>query len=164
METGQRESGNKRLGAQMNGCAPADELVPPFPAHDLREVSVLDAAYFQWAAAVLASGIERPLRPPSALLVARRAVPRNEWRTSMKRFEFKVNGETFFSETQVVDVADILRIAYTGKAIGKDPDKHGFRLNVANSPQPSSSENRWTLRNSRFSGRFLLGSTVLQEE
>ena len=119
----------------MNGCAPADELVPPFPAHDLREVSVLDAAYFQWAAAVLASGIERPLRPPSALLVARRAVPRNEWRTSMKRFEFKVNGETFFSETQVVDVADILRIAYTGKAIGKDPDKHGFRLNVANSPQ-----------------------------
>ena len=53
----------------------------------------------------------------------------------MKNFEFKVNGETFYSENQVVDVAYILQTAYKGKAIGKDPDKHGFRLNVANSPQ-----------------------------
>ena len=53
----------------------------------------------------------------------------------MKRFEFKVNGETFFSEKQVVDVAYILQTAYAGKAIGKNPDEHGFRLNVANSSQ-----------------------------
>lgn len=53
----------------------------------------------------------------------------------MKRFEFKVNGETFYSENQVTDVAYILQTAYEGKAIGKDPDKHGFRLNVAGSPQ-----------------------------
>ncbi len=53
----------------------------------------------------------------------------------MKHFEFKVNGETFFSENQVVDVTYILQTAYKGKAIGKDPDKHGFRLNVADSTQ-----------------------------
>ena len=53
----------------------------------------------------------------------------------MKKFEYKVNGETFFSENQVVDVANILQTAYKGKAIGKDPDTHGFRLNVANSTQ-----------------------------
>ncbi|MCY4386427.1 MAG: hypothetical protein OXC18_04895 [Desulfurellaceae bacterium] len=53
----------------------------------------------------------------------------------MKRFEYKVNGETFFSTTQVADVADILQTAYKGKAIGKDPDEHGFRLNVADSNQ-----------------------------
>ena len=51
----------------------------------------------------------------------------------MKSFEYKVNGETFFSEQEVVDAADILQTAYKGKAIGKDPDKHGFRLNVADS-------------------------------
>ena len=51
----------------------------------------------------------------------------------MKRFEYKVNGETFFSETQVAEVADILRTAYEGKAIGKNPDENGFRLNVADS-------------------------------
>ena len=48
-----------------------------------------------------------------------------------KRFEFKVNGETFFSENQVVDGAYILRVAYDGKAIGKDPDQHGFKLYLA---------------------------------
>ena len=53
----------------------------------------------------------------------------------MKRFEFKVNGETFYSETQVADASYILQTAYKGKAIGKDPDKHGFRLNVADSTQ-----------------------------
>ena len=53
----------------------------------------------------------------------------------MKRFEFKVNGETFFSEKQVVDVAYILQTAYEGKAIGKDPNEHGFRLNVSDSAQ-----------------------------
>ena len=53
----------------------------------------------------------------------------------MKNFEYKVNGETFFSEQQVVDAADILRAAYEGKAIGKNPDEHGFRLNVAGSQQ-----------------------------
>ena len=53
----------------------------------------------------------------------------------MESFEYKVNGETFFSKTQVADVADILREAYKGKAIGKNPDEHGFRLNVADSEQ-----------------------------
>ena len=51
----------------------------------------------------------------------------------MKNFEYKVNGETFFSATQIAEVSDILRAAYKGKAIGKDPDEHGFRLNVADS-------------------------------
>ena len=53
----------------------------------------------------------------------------------MKKFEYKVNGETFFSENQVADVANILQTAYKGKAIGKDPDKHGFRLTVVDSDQ-----------------------------
>ena len=53
----------------------------------------------------------------------------------MKQFEYKVNGETFFSETQVAEVADILRTAYKGKAIGKNPDETGYRLNVANSTE-----------------------------
>ena len=53
----------------------------------------------------------------------------------MNKFEYKVNGETFFSEMQIADVADILRTAFQGKAIGKNPDEHGFRLNVADSPQ-----------------------------
>ena len=53
----------------------------------------------------------------------------------MKNFEYKVNGETFFSEQQVVDAADILRAAYKGKAIGKDPDKDGFRLSVVDSQE-----------------------------
>ena len=50
-----------------------------------------------------------------------------------KKFEYKVNGETFFSEQQIVDVAVVLQTAYEGKAIGKNPDKYGFRLNVADS-------------------------------
>ena len=49
----------------------------------------------------------------------------------MSKYEYKVNGETFFSDTQTTEVADILRAAYEGKAIGKDPDENGFRLNVA---------------------------------
>ena len=51
------------------------------------------------------------------------------------KFEFKVNGETFFSENKVVDASYILQAAYKGKAIGMDPDKHGFRLNVVDSTQ-----------------------------
>ena len=53
----------------------------------------------------------------------------------MKHFEYKVNGETFFSATQVAEVADILQSAYKGKAIGMNPDEHGFKLNVAESDQ-----------------------------
>ena len=53
----------------------------------------------------------------------------------MRRYEFKVNGETFFSEQRVVDAAYILQTAYQGKAIGKDPNKHGFRLTVTDSSQ-----------------------------
>lgn len=56
----------------------------------------------------------------------------------MDKFEYKVNGETFFSDTQVADVANILRTAYEGHAIGKDPDKNGFRLNVAGTDQSFS--------------------------
>lgn len=51
----------------------------------------------------------------------------------MNSFEYKVNGETFFADAQVIDAATILQAAYKGKAIGKDPDKHGFRLTVADS-------------------------------
>jgi len=43
----------------------------------------------------------------------------------MDQFEFKVNGETFFTDRQVVDTAVLLQIAFAGKAIGKDPDKTG---------------------------------------
>ena len=39
----------------------------------------------------------------------------------MKRYEFKVNGETFGSDEQAVDAAVLLQTAYAGKAIGKDP-------------------------------------------
>ena len=53
----------------------------------------------------------------------------------MSRFEYKVNGETFFSETQIAAVVDILQAAYKGKAIGKNPDENGFRLKVADSNQ-----------------------------
>ena len=53
----------------------------------------------------------------------------------MQKYEFKVNGETFFSEQQMLDAGQILQIAYRGKAIGKDPDETGFRLNVADSDQ-----------------------------
>ena len=46
----------------------------------------------------------------------------------MNRYEYKVNGETFFSDEKVVDAAVILLAAYAGKAIGKDPEKTGFEL------------------------------------
>ena len=51
----------------------------------------------------------------------------------MGQFEFKVNGETFFSKEQIVDVAYILRTAYEGRAIGEDPDKTGYVLRVPDS-------------------------------
>lgn len=51
----------------------------------------------------------------------------------MEKFEFKVNGETFFSNQQVVDAAVLLQIAFAGKAIGKDPDKTGYVLRVPDS-------------------------------
>ena len=53
----------------------------------------------------------------------------------MEQFEFKVNGETFFSKEQIVDAADILRMAYKGQAIGEDPDKTGYELRVPDSDQ-----------------------------
>ena len=43
----------------------------------------------------------------------------------MEKYEFKVNGETFFSEKQAVDAAVLLRSAFAGGAIGEDPDKTG---------------------------------------
>ena len=51
----------------------------------------------------------------------------------MGKYEFKVNGETFYSEQQSVDAAVLLQTAYAGKAIGKDPDKTGYILRVPDS-------------------------------
>ena len=48
----------------------------------------------------------------------------------MEKFEFKVNGETFFAEAQRVDAAVLLQQAYAGKAIGKDPTTTGYALRV----------------------------------
>ena len=51
----------------------------------------------------------------------------------MNKFEFKVNGETFFADQQAVDAAVLLQIAFAGKAIGEDPDKTGYVLRVPDS-------------------------------
>ena len=51
----------------------------------------------------------------------------------MEKYEFKVNGQTLFSEGQSVDAAVLLRLAYAGKAIGEDPDKTGYVLRVPDS-------------------------------
>ena len=51
----------------------------------------------------------------------------------MKKYEFKVNGETFYSEEQVVDAAALLQAAFAGKAVGEDPDKTGYVLRVPDS-------------------------------
>ncbi len=51
----------------------------------------------------------------------------------MDRYEYKVNGETFFSEKRAVDAAALLRAAFAGKAIGEDPDKTGYVLRVPDS-------------------------------
>ena len=51
----------------------------------------------------------------------------------MEKYEFKVNGETFFSEKQTVDAAVLLRSAFAGGAIGEDPDKTGYVLRVPDS-------------------------------
>ncbi len=51
----------------------------------------------------------------------------------MDKFEFKVNGETFFADQQAVDAAVLLQIAFAGKAIGEDPDKTGYVLRVPDS-------------------------------
>ena len=51
----------------------------------------------------------------------------------MEKYEFKVNGKTFFSEEQAVDAAVLLRTAFAGGAIGEDPDKTGYVLRVPDS-------------------------------
>ena len=51
----------------------------------------------------------------------------------MEKYEFKVNGETLFSDEQAVDAAVLLQIAFAGKAIGEDPDKTGYVLRVPDS-------------------------------
>ena len=51
----------------------------------------------------------------------------------MEKYEFKVNGETFFSEKRAVDAAVLLRRAFAGRAIGKDPDTTGYVLRVPDS-------------------------------
>lgn len=51
----------------------------------------------------------------------------------MDKFEFKVNGETFFADQQAVDAAVLLQIAFAGKAIGENPDKTGYVLRVPDS-------------------------------
>ena len=57
----------------------------------------------------------------------------------MKKYEFKVNGETFFSDQQSVDAAVLLRVAFAGKVIGEDPDKTGYVLRAPNSDVPFKS-------------------------
>ena len=49
------------------------------------------------------------------------------------KYEYKVNGETFFSKDRAVDAAVLLRAAFAGKAIGQDPDKTGYVLRVPES-------------------------------
>ena len=51
----------------------------------------------------------------------------------MSKFEFKVNGETFFADQQTIDAAVLLQTAFAGKAIGEDPDKTGYVLRVPDS-------------------------------
>lgn len=51
----------------------------------------------------------------------------------MDRYEYKVNGETFFSKDRSVDAAVLLKAAFEGKAIGDDPDKTGYVLRVPDS-------------------------------
>lgn len=51
----------------------------------------------------------------------------------MDKYEYKVNGETFFSDQRSVDAATVLLAAYAGKAIGQDPEKTGFILRVPDS-------------------------------
>ena len=51
----------------------------------------------------------------------------------MEKHEFKVNGETFFTDQQSVDAAVLLQIAFEGKAIGEDPNKTGYVLRVPDS-------------------------------
>ena len=51
----------------------------------------------------------------------------------MSEYEFKVNGETLFSDEQEVDARELLRIAFIGKAIGEDPDSTRFVLRVPDS-------------------------------
>lgn len=48
----------------------------------------------------------------------------------MDKYEFKVNGETFFADEREVDAAVILQQAYAGKAIGKNPNTTGYALRV----------------------------------
>ncbi|MCY4453097.1 MAG: hypothetical protein OXC01_14195 [Immundisolibacterales bacterium] len=51
----------------------------------------------------------------------------------MNQYEYKVNGETFFSEERAVDAAVLLQAAFAGKAIGQDPEKTGYVLTVPDS-------------------------------
>ena len=51
----------------------------------------------------------------------------------MEKYEFKVNGVTCCSGQRAVDAAVLLQNAFTGKAIGEDPDKTGYVLRVPDS-------------------------------
>jgi len=51
----------------------------------------------------------------------------------VNQYEYKVNGETFFSEERAVDAAVLLQAAFAGKAIGQDPEKTGYVLTVPDS-------------------------------
>ncbi len=53
----------------------------------------------------------------------------------MKKYEFKVNGVTFFHNKNLVDAAVLLRTAFEGKAIGEDPDKTGYVLRLPDSDE-----------------------------
>lgn len=51
----------------------------------------------------------------------------------LDRYEYKVNGKTFFSKERTVDAAELLRAAFAGGAIGQDPDKTGYVMRVPDS-------------------------------
>ena len=51
----------------------------------------------------------------------------------MEKYEFKVNGVTCCSNQRAVDAAVLLQNAFTGQAIGEDPDKTGYVLRMPDS-------------------------------
>lgn len=51
----------------------------------------------------------------------------------MDRYEYTVNGQTFVSAHREVDAAVLLRAAFAGGAIGRDPDRTGYVLRIPRS-------------------------------
>lgn len=51
----------------------------------------------------------------------------------MNRYQYTVNGAAFFSGERRVDAAVLMRAAFEGEAIGRDPDRTGYVLRVPRS-------------------------------